>query len=234
MNLEGKNVLVTGGSSGIGEATAKKLSELGCNVLITGRDPKKLELVANTLGVHFLVSDASSDEDIVLLRKEVNEKLGQLDILINNAGIGGDWKGSEQVSRDDFRKVYETNVFGAAMVAAAFIPEMKERKRGDIVNVASTAAVNGFAKGSVYASSKFALRGLTDCWQKELRPYNIRVIGVNPSEVPTAFAQDNRISRPDEPNKISSEEIAHTIVTALQMDPRGFIPEVTVYATNPF
>ena len=74
---------------------------------------------------------------------------------------------------------------------------------------------------------------MTECWRAELRQHNIRVILVNPSEVPTAFNQPGRIERPDEPSKLTSDEIAHTIKATLQMDNRGFIPEVTVWATNP-
>ena len=75
---------------------------------------------------------------------------------------------------------------------------------------------------------------MTQCWQAELRKYNVRVILVNPSEVPTAFGSTERIEKAEAKNKLRSFEIAHTIVSALEMDDRGFIPEVTVWATNPF
>ncbi len=110
----------------------------------------------------------------------------------------------------------------------------KEQNKGNIVNIASTAALKGFSNGTVYASSKFALRGMTQCWQAELRKYNVRVILINPSEVTTAFGNSERVERKEVSNKLRSEEIAHTIVSTLEMDDRGFIPEVTVWATNPF
>ncbi|NND95632.1 MAG: SDR family NAD(P)-dependent oxidoreductase, partial [Flavobacteriales bacterium] len=81
--------------------------------------------------------------------------------------------------------------------------------------------------------SKFALRGMTMCWQHELRPFNIRVMLINPSEVTTAFNQEDRVEREDEKGKLTAAEIAHTIRYALEMDARGFIPELSVWATNP-
>ncbi len=95
------------------------------------------------------------------------------------------------------------------------------------------AATKGFSHGTIYASSKFALRGMTFCWQHELRPFNIRVILINPSEVPTAFNQEDREEREDEKGKLTAKEIAHTIRYSLMMDARGFIPELSVWATNP-
>ena len=130
--------------------------------------------------------------------------------------------------------VYSVNVFGAALMAKYAAKLFKKQNYGNIINIASTAGTKGFANGTVYASSKFALRGMTQCWQAELRKYNVRVILVNPSEVLTAFGDDEGKERKEVSNKLRSYEIAHTIVSTLEMDDRGFIPEVTVWATNPF
>jgi 3-oxoacyl-[acyl-carrier protein] reductase len=132
------------------------------------------------------------------------------------------------------QSVFGTNVFGLTLLSQSILPHFKKQKKGNIVNIASTAALKGFARGSVYAASKFAVRGLTQCWQAELRKENIRVMLVNPSEVPTAFNQTDRVERPDEAQKLSSTEIAHSIKAALEMDDRGFIPELSVWATNPW
>ena len=94
--------------------------------------------------------------------------------------------------------------------------------------------MKGYKGGSIYASSKFAVRALTQCWQAELRPFNIRVCQVNPSEVPTAFANKERIEREEIDNKLTTKEIAHAITSAIEMDERGFINELNVWATNPF
>ncbi len=133
-----------------------------------------------------------------------------------------------------FHNVYDVNVFGAALMASEAAKIFKKQKSGNIINIASTAGTKGFANGTVYSSSKFALRGMTQCWQAELRKYNVRVILVNPSEVTTAFGDDERKEKPEVKNKLRPLEIAHTIVSTLEMDDRGFIPEVTVWATNPF
>tara|TARA_B100000927_G_scaffold62542_1_gene49036 strand:- start:2377 stop:2712 length:336 start_codon:yes stop_codon:yes gene_type:complete len=111
---------------------------------------------------------------------------------------------------------------------------MKNNRNGTIINIGSTASLKGYKNGSVYASSKFALRCLTQCWQSELRPFNIRVCQINPSEVTTAFGNINREERPEVENKLSSREISHAIISALKMDNRGFINELNVWATNPF
>ena len=111
---------------------------------------------------------------------------------------------------------------------------MKKDKRGTIINIGSTASLKGYKNGSIYASSKFAVRCLTQCWQAELRPYNIRVCQINPSEVTTAFGNVERIERENIANKLSSSEISHAIISAIEMDNRGFINELNVWATNPF
>jgi len=233
MQINESTFLVTGGSSGIGKATAKLLREKGAKVAITGRDPQKLRAVANELGAVAIEADVANDADIDRTFELVLGSFDRLDGLINNAGIGN-FGPVDELTREQFLEVYQINVFGAAMMGARAAKLFKEQRSGNIVNVASTAALKGFANGSVYSSSKFALRGLTQCWQAELRPYNVRVMEVNPSEVPTAFAQADRSERPEQANKLTSHEIAHSIVSALELDDRGFVPEWSVWATNPF
>ncbi len=233
MEFKGAKIILTGGSSGIGYATAKMLVEKGARVLITGRHRERLEKAAAEIGAIPVVADVAKEEDVENTFRQAKEQLGGLDVLINNAGIGRR-KSLDELEVQDFEDIYRVNVFGAAMMAKYAARIFKEQNKGHIVNIASTAAKKGYATGSVYCSSKFALRGMTECWQAELRPHNVRVILVNPSEVTTAFAQPDGQERPEQPNKLRSEEIAHTIVSTLAMDDRGFIPEVTVFATNPF
>lgn len=234
MNINNSTFLVTGGSAGIGKATAKLLVEKGGKVAITGRDKSKLERVAKEIGVFPIHADVAAENDVKKTYQLFLEEFGKLDCLINNAGIGDAWNEITELDIKAFHKVYDVNVFGAALMASEAAKLFKKQKSGNIVNISSTAGTKGFANGTVYASSKFALRGMTQCWQAELRKYNVRVILVNPSEVTTAFGDGERRERPEVDNKLRPLEIAHTIVSTLEMDDRGFIPEVTVWATNPF
>ena len=234
MKINNSTFLITGGSAGIGKATAKMLVDNKGKVAITGRDKSKLEIVAKEIGAFPIHADVAKQEDVERTYDEFLKEFGKLDCLINNAGIGGGWGDITELDMKAFRNVYDVNVFGAAMMGSKAAQIFKKQNYGDIVNIASTAALKGFSNGTVYASSKFALKGMTQCWQAELRKYNVRVILVNPSEVTTAFGNSERVERAEISNKLRSEEIAHTIVSTLEMDNRGFIPEVTVWATNPF
>ena len=235
MDLENKNILVTGGSLGIGKETAKALVEKGANVLITGRSQDRLIKSQQYTNAKNIISfDISNIADISVNAKNCIDILGnRVDVLINNAGTGVR-SDLDNLNIDDFLAVYNTNVFGLSLLTKEIVPLMKERKGGSIINIGSTASLKGYKGGSIYASSKFAVRALTQCWQAELRPFNIKVTQVNPSEVTTAFANKERIERSEIHNKLTSKEIAHAIVSSLEMDDRGFINELNVWATNPF
>ncbi|MEO8665603.1 MAG: SDR family oxidoreductase [Ignavibacteria bacterium] len=233
MKIKGSKILITGGNSGIGKAAAKLLSESGAMVGITGRDKSRLDKAAGEIGALAIHTDVSKESDIELTYKVFLEKFGGLDCLINNAGIG-EFPTLEEVTLEAFMKVYSVNVFGAALMAKKAAGIFKKQNQGNIINIASTASLKGFARGTIYSSSKFALRSMTECWQAELRPFNIRVMQVNPSEVTTAFGSKERTERDEVANKLTSDEIAFTIKAMLEMDDRGMIPEVTVWARNPF
>jgi 3-oxoacyl-[acyl-carrier protein] reductase len=233
MKIKDSKILITGGSSGIGKAAAKLLADGGAKVAITGRDKSKLDKVALETGAFAIHADVAKQEDIDKTYKLFLDKFGGLDCLVNNAGIG-EFPSVEELTFEAFQNVYSVNVFGAAMMAKKAAEIFKKQESGNIINIASTAALKGFARGSIYSSSKFALRGMTECWQAELRPFNIRVMLINPSEVTTAFASKERTERPEAPKKLRSEEIAHAIKSVLEIEDRGFIPELTVWATNPW
>ena len=234
MNLKGKHILLSGGSLGIGKETAKILVKKGAKVLITGRSAQRLEEAAKYTGAQTLVFDISDQENISDNAQQCIEALdGNVDALINNAGIGSFQK-IEEVTSSDFKQIFNTNVFGLALLSKSIISLMKEQKSGTIINIGSSASVKGFVGGSVYAASKFAVRALTQCWQAELRPFNIRVCQLNPSEVTTAFFNEERQERAEVYNKLSPKEIAHSILSVLEMEDKGFITELNVWATNPF
>lgn len=232
MQISGSNILITGGSLGIGKATAKLLGEHGAKVAITGRNASRLEQAAEETGALPITADVASEPDRSRTFTEFLTQFGRLDCLVNNAGIGGGGSLLD-ITEEDFERVWRVNVVGAAMMAQKAAQIFVEQKSGNIVNIASTAALKGYARGSVYASSKFALRAMSECWRAELRPYNVRVILINPSEVTTAFGSSERKERPEQPNRLSSNEVAHCIKAALEMDDKGFIPELSIFATNP-
>ena len=224
--------LVTGGSSGIGRAVAASLSAAGARVAITGRNRERLTKTAEALGVQPIQADVSVEADVARTFREVMDRFGDLDILVNNAGIGVH-KLLTDLSVAEFERVFATNVTGPMMMAREAARLFMKRNRGNIVNIASTAALRGAANGTAYYGSKFALRGRTECWRAELRKYNIRVFLVNPSEVLTDFAATAGFAQKAHPSKLRAEEIAHAIKGALEMDDRGFTPELSVFATNP-
>lgn len=234
MNLKDAKIILTGGSLGIGKATARILCEAGAKVLITGRDENRLKIAAEETGARFIKADVANPNDVTSTVEMAVRLFGGVDALINNAGIGGEREELTETRLEDFQRVYSVNVFGAAMMAKEVARIFKKQQYGHIVNIASTASKKGYANGTVYASSKFALRGMTECWQAELRKYNVRVMLINPSEVTTAFGSSERVERAEQPNRLRSQEIAHAIKSALEMDDRGFIPELTVFATNPW
>ena len=233
MTFDGKFVVLTGGSSGIGKATAKRLTAEGARVLITGRDKSRLEKAARQIGCECLVSDVSKQEDVDKVFLWVAENWNnQLDILINNAGLG-EFASVEDTPMESYQRVFGVNIFGPIMMVKKAIPIMRALGKGSIVNVASTSSEYGFANGSAYAASKFALRGFTQSLQEELRKYNIRVFQVNPSEVTTALGNPEREERQETEFKLASDQLAQTSVSILQLPEKAFIPELSVWATNP-
>jgi 3-oxoacyl-[acyl-carrier protein] reductase len=233
MNLKGATVMVSGGSNGIGLAIAKTLVHAGARVAITGRDEKRLAAAANAIGAHPIRADVAREADVLRSYQEVFQAFGHLDVLVNNAGFGV-MKPLVEMDLASFSQVFATNVTGAMLMAREAARHFIERKSGHLINIGSTAAVRGAAKGTAYYGSKFALRGMTECWRAELRPYNVRVMLVNPSEVLTDFyATAGLPQNKENPTKLRGDDIAHAVRSALEMDDRGFMIELTVFATNP-
>jgi 3-oxoacyl-[acyl-carrier protein] reductase len=232
MELRGATVLVTGGSSGIGLAVARILSGAGARVAITGRDEKRLTEAAHSLKVLPVRADVSSESDVLRTYEEVLGSFGHLDVLVNNAGKGV-FKPLIDMQRTEFDAVQATNMTGAMLMAREAAKHFITRKRGNIVNIGSTASHRGAPNGTAYYASKAALRSMTECWRAELRQHNIRVFLINPSEVVTGFAAASGFAQKDNPTKLRSEDIAHAVKAVLEMDDRGFTTELTVFATNP-
>ncbi len=233
MKLTNAKVLITGGSQRIGYETAKMLIERGASVVICSRDETRLQKAGEETGAKMIKADISNEHEVIELIPKVIDLLGGYNVLINNAGYGY-FSSLENLNLEAFRKLLDTNLLGAAACARESVKHFIPEKYGNIINVASTAARSGFAMGSAYCASKFALTALTECWRAELRAHHIRVMQINPSEVQTQFVVNSgREARAFNNTKLQASEIAHSIVSMLEMEDRGFITELTVFATNP-
>ena len=233
MDLTKARALVTGGGTGIGRATARLLVERGARVAVCGRREQPLREAARAVGAVALPADVSDEAQVRALVPAVVRELGGYDVLVNNAGLGA-FAPLLDLETSEFRRVWQTNVLGAMLVARESARHFVAERRGHIVNVASTAASRGSAGGTAYVASKFALAGMTECWRAELRQHDVRVMQINPSEVLTDFFENAGVGRrPDDPSKLHPEDIAQAIVSMLALEDRAFVPEMTVWATHP-
>ncbi|MCL7986011.1 MAG: SDR family oxidoreductase [marine benthic group bacterium] len=233
MDLQGAKALVTGGSEGIGKAIAVALKREGADVVITGRRADVLEAAAEEIGVGWSVGDVGDEDDAIRTVREFVEQHGRLDILVNNAGFGR-FAPLVEMELSDMEEVYRTNVFGAFLMAREAAKVFIRQGSGNLINISSTSGLKGGRGSTAYSSSKFALRGMTECWRDELRRHDVRVMLINPSEVLTDFGSKAGFQQEQSPKKLRGREIADAIVGALKIDDRGFIPEFSVFATNPF
>ena len=233
MDLSKAKALVTGGSSGIGLETARQLRGRGAQVAICGRDERRLREAADAIGALAIHADVAQESDVVSMVRQVIETFGDYDVLINNAGFGI-FAPLVETDLAAMQSVFATNVFGAMLVARQSARHFITRNGGNIINVSSSAGRRGFANGTAYAASKFALSGMTECWRAELRKFNIRVMQMDPSEVQTEFVvSSGRPARAYNERKLIPSDIAQTIVAMLELPDRAFIPATAVWATNP-
>jgi 3-oxoacyl-[acyl-carrier protein] reductase len=225
-----RRFLVTGGSQGIGAALVTLARQAGHDVVFTGRNEPLIEQVVQRTGAHGLRLDVSRGADNAKAVEACQERMGGIDVLINNAAVGYAAEiGELDVGR--MRTLFDTNVFGMVDLSNRVVPLLKAQADGDIVNIASTSGMKGAKGGTAYAASKWAVRGISQCWQAELRPHGIRVVCVCPSEVQTNWG--GRGGR-NNPNKLFAEDIAATIMAALDMPRRALWPELAVFANNPW
>ena len=222
--------LVTGGSQGIGAAVVALARKSGHEVVFTGRNQHRIEKVALDTGANGYQADVAVEQENARTVEFALEKMGAIDVLVNNAAFWYD----EEIGKLDLeamRRLFDTNVFGMVDLTNRVAPLMKAAEHGDIVNLASTSGMKGRKLGTAYSGTKWAVRGISQCWQAELRPFGIRVICVSPSEVQTNWG--GRVGR-NNPNKLYADDIAGTVMAALSMPRRAFWPELAVFATNPW
>ncbi len=228
--MQTRRFLITGGSQGIGAALVQHARTAGHQVVFTGRNDSHIQATATQTGASGIRADVSSDADNQHVVDEALGKMGGIDVLINNAAFGYNAEIGD-LDVNAMRNLFATNVFGAVDITNRVVPHMKAQQAGDIVNIASTSGMKGAKGATVYAGSKWAMRGITQCWQADLRPHGIRVICICPSEVQTNWM--GKTGR-NNPNKLYADDIAATIMAGLDMPRRVLWTELAVFANNPW
>ena len=228
--MDTRRFLITGGSQGIGAALVSLARAQGHEVVFTGRDRVRIDQVAAESGALGLQADVAAADDNRRTVEAAVGRMGGIDVLVNNAGVGylaevGD------IDMDRMRALFDINVFGLVDLTNRVAPLLKAQRSGYIFNIASTSGMKGAKAGTVYAASKWAVRGLSQCWQAELRPHGVHVTCVCPSEVQTDWM--GRTGR-NNPNKLYAVDIAETIMAALAMHGRALWPELAIFANNPW
>ena len=186
-------VLITGTSAGIGLQTAIVLAKAGHSVVATmrnlGRDTALREAVAaDRLPISIFQMDVDSDESVAAATAAIRSQAGAIDVLVNNAGI--ERTGAiETLAFEDFKATMETNYFGAVRTIRAWLPDMREQRRGCIINVSSVAGKIACSPLAPYSASKYTLEALSEALAQEVRPFNVRVAIVQPGIIDTAMAR---------------------------------------------
>ncbi|WP_435922918.1 3-ketoacyl-ACP reductase [Paenibacillus sp. DYY-L-2] len=238
MELQHKAAIITGAGKGIGKATAIALAKEGVNLGLIARTAADLESLQQQISgeygvkVHIASADISNAKEAETAVSNLIQALGSVDILINNAGIA---KFGTLMDMDpsEWERIIQVNLMGTYYVTRAALPHMLEKQSGDIINVASTAGERGFATGSAYCASKFALLGLTESLMQEVRKSNIRVTALTPSTVNTELAEKAGLKIGDEDRMMQPEDVAELALAALKLPKRVFLKSAGIWTTNP-
>lgn len=238
-----RTALITGATSGIGEATAKLLAENGFRLILTGRRKERLESLKASLStkteVHTLRFDVRDKVEVANAIQSLPESWKQVDVLINNAGNAHGLDPIQTGKLDDWDAMIDINVKGLLYVTHEVIPVMVERKAGHIINIGSIAGKEVYPNGNVYCASKFGVDALTRGMRMDLNPYNIKVTSINPGMVDTEFSlvrfkgdtqKASIVYKGMEPLK--GEDIADIILYTLQCPPHMVLADITVLPTS--
>jgi len=237
MELHGKTALVTGAGKGIGRAIAAALAHEGVHLGLVARTRADLETLAAAVAPHGVrtsiatadLADRAAAEAAVAT---ITGVLGPVDILINNAGTAE--RGTVlDMDPEAWERTFRVNLFGAYYVTRAVLPGMVERRRGDIINVASTAGLNGAATMSAYAGSKAAMLRLTESLVAEVRKHDVRVTALLPSTVNTELAASMGLPIGADDRMMQPDDVAALVVATLALPPRVFVRDVAILTTNP-
>jgi 3-oxoacyl-[acyl-carrier protein] reductase len=229
--------LVTGATHGIGRAAAFALGRAGYRVGVCARTAGRVESLVAELRAAGLEAagggaDVADPGQVTAVVEHVSKSLGEIGVLINNAGVLIA-RPIEELTLEDWDATMATNLRGLFLMTRAVLPPMRARGRGDIVNVASLAARNGFAGGSAYAASKHAVLGFGRSLMLELRKEGIRVITVCPGSVDTGMLRDQPMLRSDPARILQPEDVAETILHSLRLPHRAMVSEVDIRPSNP-
>src|SRR5437762_8631622 len=209
--LEGKAAVITGGTTGIGRATARLLAAQGAKVLIFGRHQKELDQALDEIrtagrgvtDIHGLTADQSKPQDVQRVFEEADRRLGGVDILVNNAAISGGG-GLTEKSPEDMRYILETNLFGYMACAREAITRMKRRGGGHLVNIGSMSADLREPEGEIYVGTKAGIHAFSESLRKTANKDNIRVTLIEPGAVATPMQEK---SPEEEREKIEKMEM---------------------------
>ena len=226
--------IVTGASRGIGKAIAYKLPEEQKDVMLFGRDVEALEQTQKLVkgkGVEseFFAGDVGDEEFVNSSVKEILNKYGRIDVLVNNAGLGI-FKEVVDASLDEFKQQVNANLYGIFNFSKAVLNNMIERKSGAIINIASLAGKNVFAGGAMYTATKHAVKGFTGSLMQEVRKYDIKVAAVFPGSVETDFHSG---ASPGSPKKLMPGDVAETVSLIIKLPQRALASEIDIRPLNP-
>lgn len=221
-----KRVLITGGTTGIGRATALLLASRGAHVLIFGRHEKELNDAMADLRnagkhVHGMTADAALIDDVRRVYKAVDAKLGRIDVLINNAALGAE--GLADMNYEDWEYVVRSNLVGYMSCAQEAIQRMKAAKSGHIIHVGSMSADVREKDSSVYVATKSAIQGFTEALRKEVNEMGIKVSLIEPGSVGTDMQEESPAEQREKQKRgemLTAEDIARSIEYCLVQPPR--------------
>jgi NADP-dependent 3-hydroxy acid dehydrogenase YdfG len=239
VTLAGKTAVVTGASSGIGEATARALSREGCNVVLAARREDRLSALAAELGEGALAAptDVTDPAACAALVARTVERFGSLEILVNNAGLGL-YGSVAEGDPEDWRKMFDVNVLGVLYTTRAAVRQMLRQGAGDVVFVSSLAGRRvPRADGTVYAATKHAVNAVAEGLRMDVHEKGIRVINVEPGLVRTEFPESSYPSAEEyyaekEYSPLEAEDVAAAVVYALNQPPRVSVNEILVRPTE--
>ena len=236
-SLKGKIALITGAGKGIGRALAIALANEGVHVGLfarTAADLEKLadEVKASGVRVAFAAGDVGDINAVNNAVEKIQHELGNIDILINNAGTATFGKFLE-LEPAVWENQVKVNLFGIYYTTRAVLPQMIERKTGDIINISSTAGLRGASGTSAYSASKFGVMGLTESLMQEVRKHNIRVTALAPSTVVTDLAKEANLINNNQEKLMQPEDFAEFLIAHLKLNRRVFVKDASIWSTNP-